>query len=203
MSPYSRLVNSWKNCTRCTLHSQRRQVVMARGQIPAKVVFVAEAPGISEDANGEPLCGPAGQLLNRQINKALMDLGVPKESLPSILDYPPNLPSLPMAFFNLVGCMPKDDAGRKRGEPLPKEIAACWPRLDAFFNICKPKLIVCVGELATKQAKLQKWNERAAIADIVHPASILRDDVTRQGLTHQRMIAVLSDAFYDLLPKGN
>lgn len=175
---------------------------MARGQVPARAVFVGEAPGVSEDISGKPFDGPAGQLLNRQINRALLDLGVSASELPKILDYPPSLVSLPMAFVNLVGCMPKDDVGRKRGEPLPIEIAACWPRLDAFFEICKPELIVAVGDLSMRQAKLQKWDQRAHVTTIVHPASILRDDITRQGLTHQRVIAILSDAFLDLLPQG-
>ncbi len=202
MTPYQRLVGAWTNCGRCDLCLHRRQVVMARGTVPARIVFVAEAPGMSEDVEGSPLVGPAGQLLNRQINMALLDLGIVRERLPKIIDYPPNIAELSMAFFNLVGCMPKDDTGRKRGEPYPYEIAACWPRLDTFLNICKPELIVAVGDLAEKQARLQKWNERAAVTSITHPAAILREDVTRRGLTHQRMIAILSDAFSDLLPQG-
>ncbi len=202
LTPYAKLVNDWKHCTKCPLCVGRRQVVFARGTVPAKVLFIGEAPGVSEDVAGRPFEGPAGQLLNRQINSALLDMGIARERLPKILTYPPSIAELPMAFYNLVGCMPKDLTGRKRGEPLPIEIAACWPRLDKFLDICKPQLIVTVGDLAAKQAKLQKWGERALLTDIVHPAFIIRDDITRQGLTHQRVIAILSDAFSELLPQG-
>jgi uracil-DNA glycosylase len=129
----------------------------------------------------------------------LLDLGYGRELLPRILNYPPSIKELPMAFFNLVGCMPKNDGGRKRGEPLPTEIAACWPRLDLFFKICKPELVVAVGDLSEKQSRLQQWDKFARITAVVHPAFILREDITRQGLTHQRSIAILSDAFSDIL----
>lgn len=202
-TPYAQLVYDWQHCRKCDLHQGRTAVVFARGSIPARILFVGEAPGISEDIAGRPFEGPAGQLLNRQINKALSDIGIARDRLPKIATYPPSIPEMSMAFFNLVGCMPKDSTGRKRGEPLPIEIAACWPRLDKFIDICKPELIVAVGDLAEKQAKLQKWEERATLTSIIHPAAIIRDDITRQGLSHQRAIAILADAFSDLLPQGN
>lgn len=46
----------WANCQLCELSTQRSQVVLARGQVPAEMLFCGEAPGVSEDATGEPFC---------------------------------------------------------------------------------------------------------------------------------------------------
>lgn len=181
MSPYQRLVESWKDCKRCALCEGRKQVVFARGSIPAVVVFVGEAPGVSEDALGLPFVGPAGKLLDRQIAAALGDLG---------------MEPLRMAWFNLVGCMPKDEAGWKRGEPYPPERAACAPRLESFLRICAPELIVTVGALADKEAKNRAWLARCSnVISITHPSAILQADISQKGLMYQRVVVQLAEAF--------
>lgn len=185
-SPYAQLVDQWKDCQNCGLCLVRKKVVMAKGSIPADVVMVGEAPGESEDVIGVPFVGPAGKLLGRIVDKAKVDGGYP---------------SVRIAWTNLVGCVPKDDeTKRKRGEPLPGEIEACRPRLERLLDLCKPDLIVCVGQLAEKQAKIHNWEARAKIVSIVHPAAILRADITQQGLMVQRCCVQLADAFNDLIP---
>src|SRR5579884_943039 len=43
------------NCTRCRLGTQgRKQVVFGVGNLSADIMFVGEAPGADEDAQGEP-----------------------------------------------------------------------------------------------------------------------------------------------------
>lgn len=190
LSPYKRLVKDWKDCTRCPLHKVRKQVVMVRGKIPAEVVFVGEAPGESEDVLGLPFIGPAGQLLDQMILKALVDA----------IEIPFGLgPAPTIAFCNLVGCIPKDaNTKRKAVEPLPEEVEACWPRLDKFFAIAKPKIIFAVGTLADKYSKLKEWAKRSKVITIDHPAYLIRLDISRQGLEIQRNIVKMATAFGEL-----
>src|SRR3954451_22290181 len=53
-----------KVCVQCPhLASSRTQTVYGVGNPDAEIMFVGEAPGADEDAQGEPFVGRAGQLL--------------------------------------------------------------------------------------------------------------------------------------------
>jgi uracil-DNA glycosylase family 4 len=52
-------------CTRCALAQTRTQVVFGSGRPNAELMFVGEAPGFHEDAQGVPFVGQAGKLLDR------------------------------------------------------------------------------------------------------------------------------------------
>ena len=57
------------DCSRCKLHTLgRRQVVFGVGNPNADLMFVGEAPGADEDAQGVPFVGRAGQLLTKIID---------------------------------------------------------------------------------------------------------------------------------------
>ncbi|MCU0863161.1 MAG: uracil-DNA glycosylase, partial [Planctomycetes bacterium] len=45
-------------CTRCMLHEQRQLVVFGEGNPRARVMFIGEAPGATEDQTGRPFVGP-------------------------------------------------------------------------------------------------------------------------------------------------
>src|SRR5580698_7314382 len=130
-TPYQQHREQWINCQRCELHKQRTQVVLARGTIPAQILFIGEAPGQSEDVLGSPFKGPAGKLLDYIV----------ANSIPSQYSY---------AMTNIVACIPRGDDGDKVALPPEESIKACAPRLVEFVNLCKPQLIICVGSLATK-----------------------------------------------------
>lgn len=229
ISSWRQHVARWRDCRECELCSNRKNIVLARGIIPADVVFVGEAPGPSEDVLGSPFVGPAGKLLDRLISEAgwnVSDHGV------SPVRY---------AFTNLVACIPKDDQGSKWGEPPKDAILSCAPRLRDFIEVCRPKLIVAVGQLAEKwlpkileqlddpkngpdrprqsavggalQGKipgaLQRrvalravpsvpTSRRYRLGAIIHPAAILRADITQQGLVIQRTIVTLRDLLEEL-----
>src|SRR6185369_5908989 len=55
------------DCTRCGLCEGRTQVVNTHGNRSARLMFVGEAPGADEDAQGKPFVGRAGQLLTKMI----------------------------------------------------------------------------------------------------------------------------------------
>jgi uracil-DNA glycosylase family 4 len=170
----------WKVCQSCGLSKVRRSVVICRGTVPCEVLMVGEAPGISEDALGIPFIGPAGKLLDRQIKEACEDTGrTPK-----------------IAWTNLVGCIPiSEPTNRKNAEPTAEEIEACRPRLEEFFQLSKPKLIVCVGALSAKHSEQDAWVKLASVISIKHPAAILREPITSQGLSYQRVVVQLVEAF--------
>lgn len=54
-------------CTRCKLHTTRKNIVFGVGAQDAVLMFVGEAPGEQEDRRGEPFVGAAGELLNKMI----------------------------------------------------------------------------------------------------------------------------------------
>ena len=172
MTPYQRHCKRWKECKRCLLCRERKRVVLARGKIPADVLFVGEAPGASEDVLGKPFIGPAGKLLDR-----IIEHGIDGQA-----DY---------ALTNLVACIPKEQ-GNKMGEPPEAAIEACRPRLKAFIRLCEPKVVVAVGKLAkTHLGDL-------ADVSIVHPAAILRMDPAQKGLAIHRCVVTIADAIVDL-----
>jgi DNA polymerase len=113
-------------CTRCRLHQSRTQVVFGQGDPHADLMFVGEAPGFHEDRQGVPFVGPSGQLLNR----LLEGIGLRREDV---------------YICNLVKSRPPQNR-----DPLPDEIAACRPWLDAQIRLVDPKVVVTLGNFAAK-----------------------------------------------------
>lgn len=120
-----RIRDIWADCDRCALAScGRRSVVVGEGPSSAKMMVIAEAPGEQEDARGEPLVGPAGQLFN----KCLSDMGIDRGEL---------------FVTNLIGCRPPDNR-----VPMFDEIAKCRPRLEQLIGALKPRVILVMGATA-------------------------------------------------------
>ena len=152
-----------KDCTKCPLASTRTQVVFGRGDPGADLVFVGEAPGAEEDAQGFPFVGRSGQLLDRLV---LEELGLGRDE-----------------FFvmNTLMCRPPNNR-----DPLPEELDACRPWFDAKLAALKPKVIVSLGNFASKQlldtkvgiTKLRgqtyDWRPGIALVPTFHPAAALR-----------------------------
>ena len=184
MTPWLEFKNKWKDCDKCPLCNTRDKIVLAKGKIPCDVLFVGEAPGVSEDILGIPFVGPAGKLLDDWIETAL---DIPNSDT---LNLPPR-----MAFTNLVCCIPLGDDGQKTNEPDKKDIKACNPRLVEFIKLCKPQHIVCVGKLAFKHCPRI---DGIGYTEIVHPAAVLRAEVGQQGLLIQRSVVILQDLFEEL-----
>jgi len=49
-------------CEKCELHKSRTKSVFGKGSPDAKIMFIGEAPGESEDREGLPFVGRAGKL---------------------------------------------------------------------------------------------------------------------------------------------
>jgi uracil-DNA glycosylase len=113
-------------CTRCRLHQSRTQVVFGQGSPSADLMFVGEAPGFHEDRQGLPFVGPSGQLLNRLLG----DIGLRRGDV---------------YVCNVVKSRPPNNR-----DPLPDEIVACRPWLDAQIRLVDPKVVVTLGNFAAR-----------------------------------------------------
>jgi uracil-DNA glycosylase len=113
-------------CIRCRLSQSRTQVVFGQGDPSADLMFVGEAPGFHEDRQGLPFVGPSGQLLNR----LLEGIGLRRQDV---------------YIANVVKSRPPSNR-----DPLPDEIAACRPWLDAQIRLVDPKVVVTLGNFAAK-----------------------------------------------------
>mgnify|MGYP001583315227 CR=1 FL=1 len=136
-----------------------------------------------------PFIGPAGKLLTDIVEDALQEAGATQ---------------LRLAWTNLVACIPKEEnSTRKRGEPVKAEIDACHQRLMEFLDIAKPKLVIAVGDLAKGQAVAHGWSTKWRVLPIVHPAFLIRLEVHNRGLSIQRVIVQLANAFAELVDEDS
>ena len=118
-------------CTRCEhLVTSRKQVVFGVGNEAADILFVGEAPGADEDAQGEPFVGAAGQLLT----KMLKAMGLAREDV---------------YIANILKCRP-DTPNQRSGnrQPTAEEMATCSPWLHRQIDFIQPKVIVALGKVA-------------------------------------------------------
>lgn len=188
MERFKKHLETYLGCTRCELHQNRKYMVFTRGTVPCDVVFVGEAPGESEDSIGQPFVGPAGiDELDPLLNTVF-----------------PSFPTLTYCLTNLVCCIPLNEQGTKTAEPDGDCIEACAPRLRDFIRICDPKLIVTLGNLArdwldTKYKKAIRFHRVIPQLHLVHPAAIVRANVTQRGLMRQRSMVALQEALETLL----
>jgi DNA polymerase len=152
-----------KDCTRCPLAATRTQVVFGRGDPHADLVFVGEAPGADEDAQGFPFVGRSGKLLDRLV---LEEIGLERDE-----------------FFvmNTLMCRPPGNR-----DPQPDELAACRPWFDQKLAALDAKVIVTLGNFASKallqttqgitklRGQTYEWGDGITLVPTFHPAAVLR-----------------------------
>jgi len=144
-----------QQCERCPLAYVRRSVVVGKGECPANIMFLGEAPGKSEDIIGEPFTGVSGRLLNMIIDKA--------EELSKFCAFE-------YFFTNTILCHPTNVKGGDNREPLPAEVACCSQNIMKIYAQVQPRIVVFVGKFAEKYYK----KEFTVNATILHPSFILR-----------------------------
>ncbi|MBK9064076.1 MAG: uracil-DNA glycosylase [Acidobacteria bacterium] len=121
------LAKEVSSCEACALCRTRKQTVFADGSPDAKIMFIGEAPGADEDAQGVPFVGRAGQLLTRMIEDGM---GLPRKSV---------------YIANVLKCRPPDNRN-----PEPEEIASCRGYLEAQIDLVKPEVLVALGKFAAQ-----------------------------------------------------
>lgn len=113
-------------CTLCGLQTTRTQTVFGVGSHTADWLFIGEAPGRDEDAQGEPFVGRAGQLLNNMLKA----IGLSREQV---------------YIANVLKCRPP-----KNRDPKPEEASCCEPYLKRQIDLLKPKIIIALGRIAAQ-----------------------------------------------------
>ena len=113
-----------RGCPLCKLSRTRKNAVPGEGQLAAKIMFIGEAPGRSEDEKGKPFVGAAGRILDELLKKA----GIERSQV---------------FITNTVKCRPPNNR-----MPDDDEVAACKPYLDRQTALIKPKVICILGKTA-------------------------------------------------------
>jgi DNA polymerase len=151
------------DCMRCALCCEARHtIVHSEGNPKARLMFVGEAPGADEDAQGRPFVGRAGQLLNKIIEA----IGMKREDV---------------FIGNVNRCRPLNNR-----TPTSAEAAICKPFLLREIAIVRPDVIVVLGNTAlhnlldtkegiTKVRGQFKDYKGLKVMPTFHPAYLLRD----------------------------
>ena len=149
-------------CTRCPLAQGRTNAVFGMGNPEADLVFVGEAPGAEEDKQGLPFVGRSGQLLDRLVAE---EMGFTRDDV---------------YILNTLKCRPPGNR-----DPQPGEIEACNPWLELQLDLIAPKVVVTLGNFATKlllqtSEGITKLRGRTypfrgvVLVPTYHPAAVLR-----------------------------
>lgn len=172
---FSELNNRLKNCRRCELALTRTRVLAGAGNLQARLMIIAQAPGDQEDKEGHLFIGPSGQIFDQLLSQADID----RQNL---------------FITNLLKCkLPKC---RK---PKQKEIEACLPHLEDEIEILDPDILIPLGFYASRtvlllnhlsppQAKADSpdyfgslwWKDKKKVYPLPHPACLLYNPSYRE-----------------------
>ncbi len=142
--------------------------MFSRGSHTAKVVFLGEAPGADEDAEGIPFVGRAGQLLDKMITAMGLD------------------PAEDVYVCNILKCRPP--ANRR---PTPDEMETCFPFVHEQLQLVNPDVIVALGNTAvtallgtnigiTKlRGSWKLYRGKIPVMPTYHPSYLLRPTETQ------------------------
>jgi DNA polymerase len=115
-----------RSCIKCRLGRRRRRAVPGAGNLDAEILFVGEAPGRQEDAQGVPFVGQAGKLLD----ELLHSVGLSRDEV---------------YITNVVKCRPPGNR-----DPRVDEIATCTRLfLTRQVQVIRPKLLAMLGRHST------------------------------------------------------
>jgi uracil-DNA glycosylase len=156
-------------CRRCGIGSTRTKVVCGVGDPASPLVIVGEGPGESEDRQGEPFVGRAGELLTRML--AAIDLR--REDV---------------FITNTIKCRASAQVGGRIANraPMQEEMANCREYLDRELEIVQPGIILALGAPAARSflgpgfsitRQRGMWFRGPNGCDLIatyHPAYVLR-----------------------------
>ena len=144
-------------------------MVFGMGDPAADLMFVGEAPGAEEDLQGLPFVGRSGKLLDQLV---LEEIGITRDRC---------------FIANTLMCRPP--ANR---DPVPAEIATCRPWLDQKLDLIQPRVVVTLGNFATKllldtKEGITRLRGRTypfrdgVLVPTFHPAAVLRGGGEQQA----------------------
>lgn len=142
--------------------------VPGKGSKNAKIIFVGEAPGKSEDARGEPFIGVAGRILD----DALASAGIARESV---------------YITNTVKCRPPSNR-----VPTQLERDACADYLASEIKIISPAIVCIMGNTAyasilggtsiTRNRGKKVHHNGIDYFLTVHPAAVIYNSALKDAL---------------------
>lgn len=150
-------------CRKCALCETRTQTVFGTGNRQADWMIIGEAPGQSEDRQGRPFVGKAGQLLTEMLRA----LGLDREE--------------DVFIANLLKCRPPGNR-----DPKADEIEACHDYLQRQRALVQPRIILAVGRIAAQtllkteaplsrlRGKVHTLEDETPVVVVYHPAYLLR-----------------------------
>lgn len=167
--------NELHDCTRCSLHEKRKNIVFGEGNPAAEIVFVGEGPGENEDNTGRPFVGRAGQLLDKMI----IAMGLKRSDV---------------FISNIVKCRPPNNRVPQQDEATAckqfviKEITAIQPKIVVTLGMSATKHLISIAEKTTMGNIHGKffngsWTEIPSVIQVVptyHPAALLRNEQLKQ-----------------------
>jgi DNA polymerase len=113
------------SCHLCQLSKSRTNVVFGEGNLQARLMFVGEGPGATEDSMGKPFVGKSGELLTKMIENVLL------------------LKREDVYIANIVKCRPPNNR-----TPHEEEAYTCLPYIQKQIELIKPQIIVSLGATA-------------------------------------------------------
>jgi DNA polymerase len=137
MSELTDLYAQIRVCKKCDLSKGRTNAVPGEGPDNSEIMMIGEAPGFHEDREGRPFVGAAGKFLD--------------ELLAGI-----NLKRDQIYICNVIKCRPPQNR-----DPLPEEMDACKPYLDAQIALIKPKVVITISRFA-----MSRWFNDKKISEI-------------------------------------
>lgn len=171
-----------QSCKSCALGATRTNLVFSDGNAEtARIVLIGEAPGETEDLEGKPFVGRAGQLLD----EFLAEAGISREE--------------DLYIINTVKCRPPENR-----VPTDLEKACCSKFLKAQIDIIKPQAIILCGATALKSfVELDKKTTISKVRGqwmtvsvdgvdyramtIFHPSYLLRNHSMEEGSPRRLM----------------
>ncbi|WP_187648604.1 uracil-DNA glycosylase [Nitrosophilus labii] len=151
------------NCHLCQLSKTRKNVVFGEGNPNAKIMFIGEGPGATEDEMGKPFVGRAGQLLTKMIENVL---DIKREDV---------------YIANIVKCRPPNNR-----VPTEEEAKTCLPYLVKQIELINPKIVVALGSTSYRyltndntpiskiRGEIVKYKDKILIPTY-HPSFLLRN----------------------------
>jgi len=115
-----------RKCRKCRLSETRKNVLCGEGNIKAKLMIIAQAPGENEDREGKMFIGPSGKVLDELLGKSTVD----KKQI---------------YMTNLIKCMLPNCR-----RPKQDEIEMCSIYLDKEIGIVSTAVLVPLGYYATR-----------------------------------------------------